>query len=110
MPMPVEKARATRVAGILMDVGVPMTEEMSRAMTMPTMTPSRPPRLVSTEASVRNCQRMRFFRAPMAFFRPISLVRSVTVTSMMFITPMPPTSREMLAIQSSWRLVELESS
>ena len=28
---------------------------------------------------------------------PISLVRSVTVTSMMFIMPMPPTSREMQA-------------
>ena len=34
--------------------------------------------------------------APMAFFRPISPVRSVTDTSIMFITPMPPTSSDML--------------
>ena len=30
-------------------------------------------------------------RAPMALRTPISAVRSVTLTSMMFITPMPPT-------------------
>ena len=34
-------------------------------------------------------------RAPMALRTPISRVRSVTETSMMFITPMPPTSRPM---------------
>ena len=62
---------------------------------------------VSTDASVRNCARMRRRFAPMAFFRPISAVRSVTVTSMMFITPTPPTSREMLAIQMSWLFVAL---
>jgi hypothetical protein len=32
-------------------------------------------------------------RAPSALRTPISRVRSVTLTSMMFITPMPPTSR-----------------
>ena len=31
-------------------------------------------------------------RAPMALRTPISRVRSVTLTSMTFITPMPPTS------------------
>ena len=77
---------------------------------MPQPTPRRPPRLVSTAASVRNCQRMRFLRAPMAFLRPISRVRSVTDTSMMFMTPMPPTSSEMPAIQMSWLLVELASA
>ena len=34
-------------------------------------------------------------RAPMALRTPISRVRSVTDTSMMFITPMPPTSSPM---------------
>ena len=34
----------------------------------------------------------------MALRIPISRVRSVTVTSMMFIMPMPPTSREIPAI------------
>ena len=37
-------------------------------------------------------------RAPTALRRPISRVRSVTDTSMMFITPMPPTTSEMPAI------------
>ncbi len=50
---------------------------------------------VSTTASVRNCTMMSRRRAPTALRMPISLVRSVTDTSMMFITPMPPTSRPM---------------
>ena len=41
---------------------------------------------------------MSRLRAPMAFRTPISLVRSVTDTSMMFITPMPPISRPTLEI------------
>ncbi len=40
-------------------------------------------------------------RAPMALRMPISRVRSVTVTSMMFMTPMPPTSSEMAATAPS---------
>ena len=35
--------------------------------------------------------------APMAFLTPISRVRSVTETSMMFMTPTPPTIKPMLA-------------
>ena len=46
--------------------------------------------------------------------RPISRVRSVTDTSMMFIMPMPPTSSEMPATQASssviMSLVELSIS
>ena len=39
--------------------------------------------------------------APSALRRPISRIRSVTDTSMMFITPMPPTSSEMPAMPPS---------
>ena len=39
--------------------------------------------------------------APVAMRMPISRVRSVTLTSMMFITPMPPTSSEIAAIEPS---------
>ncbi len=39
--------------------------------------------------------------APMALRMPISRVRSVTVTSMMFMTPMPPTSSEIAATAPS---------
>ena len=77
---------------------------------MPEITPITPPRLVRTTASVRNCARIRLFLAPSAFLRPISLVLSVTDTSMMFITPIPPTSSAMLAIQIKRLLVLLASS
>jgi hypothetical protein len=40
-------------------------------------------------------------RAPMASRSPISRVRSVTLTSMMFITPMPPTSSDTAATAAS---------
>ena len=52
--------------------------------------------------------------APTALRMPISRVRSVTLTSMMFITPMPPTSSEIAATSPSsvvnTLLVELEVS
>ena len=44
---------------------------------------------------------MRTGRAPSALRSPISRIRSVTETSMMFITPMPPTSSEMIAMPPS---------
>ena len=44
---------------------------------------------------------MSRWRAPVAMRMPISRVRSRTVISMMFITPMPPTNSEMAAIEPS---------
>ncbi len=55
--------------------------------------PSRPPREDSTTASTRNCICTSRLRAPIARRIPISRVRSVTDTSMMFMMPIPPTSR-----------------
>ena len=69
-----------------------------------------------------NCQRMSTRRAPNAFRMPISRVRSVTETSMMFMMPMPPTTSEIpamlanstvsvfdtslaVATRSSWELI-----
>ena len=105
MPMTMENPTDATMAGMLMAMGIPAILDMTLASTIPDITPTIPPRLVSTAASVRNWKRILFFLAPMAFFRPISLVRYVTETSMMFITPMPPTSSEMLAIHSSCPLV-----
>ena len=51
-----------------------------------------------TTASVMNWRRMSPRRAPRALRVPISRVRSVMLTSMMFITPIPPTSRLMAAM------------
>ena len=57
---------------------------------------------------------MSLRRAPTALRMPISRVRSVTLTSMMFITPMPPTSSEMAATSPSsvvnTLLVEVEAA
>ena len=56
----------------------------------------RPPRAHRITASVVNWMRMVRRVAPMALRTPISRVRSVTETSMMFITPTPPTMRPTL--------------
>ena len=48
--------------------------------------------------------RMSLWRAPTAMRMPISWVRSVTETSMMFITPMPPTTRAMAAMAEMSRV------
>ncbi len=56
-----------------------------------------PPSIDSTIASIRNCDKIVRRFAPMALRRPISRVRSVTLTSMMFMMPMPPTSSEIAA-------------
>src|SRR5579885_2320427 len=71
------------------------TSLLTKEIIHPKMIPARPPRLVSKEASRRNCSRMSPRLAPMALRMPISWVRSVTDTSMMFMTPMPPTSKPM---------------
>ena len=55
----------------------------------------------STEASTRNWRRMTRGVAPSALRSPISRIRSVTDTSMMFMTPMPPTSSEIPATPPS---------
>ncbi len=47
---------------------------------------------------------MSLGRAPSALRRPISRVRSVTDTSMMFMMPMPPTSSEIAAMPASSRV------
>jgi len=64
----------------------------------PRAIPITPPIRLSDEDSVRNWIKMSRLRAPSALRKPISRVRSVTETSMMFMMPMPPTSSEMPAI------------
>ena len=47
---------------------------------------------------LKNCVKIFLRVAPKALRKPISRVRSVTDTSMMFITPIPPTNNEIPAI------------
>ncbi len=72
--------------------------EMIYEAMIPNIIPKTPPVNVKRIDSVKNCTIMIFFLAPSAFRRPISRVRSVTVTSMMFMMPMPPTKSEIAAI------------
>ena len=87
MPTTMENTTETTMDRELIATGTDAILEISCASPIPMPTPMMPPMLVSTDASVRNCARIFPFFAPIAFFRPISRVRSVTDTSMMFITP-----------------------
>ena len=70
-----------------------------KAIPSPIAMPMPPPMPVRVTASTRNWAATSLRVAPIAFRTPISRVRSVTVTSMMFITPTPPTSRAMPAMK-----------
>ena len=70
-----------------------------RSVIRPKTTPRSPPLAESTTVSTRNCMTMSFFLAPRALRIPISRVRSVMLASMMFMIPIPPTRREMAAIE-----------
>ena len=60
--------------------------------------PKIPPKKERTKDSIKNWIIISISRAPNAFLIPISLVRSVTYTSMIFIIPIPPTNKEIPAI------------
>ena len=59
----------------------------------------------SATASVRNWREDVASARPDAMRRPISRVRSVTETSMMFMMPMPPTTSETDATAASSRAI-----
>ena len=67
----------------------------------PSAMPSRPPTRLIVTASIRNWLRMSARLAPIALRMPISRVRSVTVTSMIFMIPMPPTNSDTPATLAS---------
>ena len=107
-----EKARIGAIGVTI--VVMPQKVEMKKGMVMPSTTPISPPTAESITASTRNWVMMSDLRAPSARRMPISRVRSVTLASMMFIMPMPPTSSEMpamapatiwsrRALSSAWR-------
>lgn len=60
--------------------------------------PMSPPVKLKITLSVRNWVKISLFFAPMAFLMPISRVLSVTETSIIFIIPIPPTSKEIAAM------------
>ena len=60
----------------------------------PVVVPTKPPIVDKIKASNKNCIRISDCFAPIAFLSPISSVLSLTETSMIFIIPIPPTTRE----------------
>ena len=82
-------------------VSKPIGPLAASAPAVPTATPTEQPSSDSISASSRNCRRIAARGAPIAMRMPISRVRSVTETSMMFMMPMPPTIRLIEPIAAS---------
>ena len=120
--MAILKPTAIRIAAMLGLAAKPTTLLSTVPSARPSTMPMKPPIRQRMTLSVMNCMRMADAGAPSALRVPISRVRSVTETIMIFITPMPPTSSDsaamaempsetvliMLVIESS-RLARLEA-
>ena len=74
---------------------ISIMEQAPYAPAMPRITPTIPPIRHNIIDSVKNCIVITRVFAPSDFLIPISRVRSVTETSIIFITPIPPTISEM---------------
>ena len=95
-PTPTETEKATTTqTGETCEGRAGKKVRTARLIRLPLKMPITPPVPVSVIASIRNCARISRRLAPTALRMPISRVRSVTETSMIFMTPMPPTSRPM---------------
>ena len=88
------KDNPTDQRGIVVWINWPIKSENKN----PRIIPINPPRPDRVKASIKNWFLISLSLAPKAFLKPISLVRSVTETSMIFIMPMPPTIKEIAAI------------
>ena len=90
-------------------IGQFITVFMISEAATPMPMPMEPPRRLIKMDSMRNCKRMSRPRAPMAMRSPISLVRSVTETYMMFMIPIPPTNKLIpaMAVRTSESMSEV---
>ena len=106
IPVSVQTAKLITMVQPSMEMGQWATFFTVNEAAMPSMTPMIPPVTLSMIASMRNWFRISMPRAPTLMRRPISRVRSVTLTYMMFMMPMPPTMSEMPATQPN-RMVSM---
>ena len=74
------------------------TEAKLVAAKKPRIAPTIPPTEPKKPDSIKNNEKMLEFLAPIDFIIPTSFVLSTTDVYIVFIMPMPPTSREMPAI------------
>ena len=75
--------------------------DRERGSRTPRRSPIPPPETERSTVSARNWTTMSIRRAPSARRIPISRVRSVTLASMMFMIPIPPTRSEIAAMEPS---------
>jgi hypothetical protein len=94
-PIETETKNPTRTDHEVTVAGRGVAVLIRKAIPKPINIPRIPPVPVTKMASIRNCFRISEDRAPIAFRMPISLVRSLTETSIIFMTPIPPTSKPM---------------
>ena len=85
-------------------VFIPDAQATRNGAASPTANPMAVPSAESTEVSTRNCVIMSDCLAPSARRIPISIVRSLTVASMIFMIPIPPTKSEMAAVDPRTKL------
>src|SRR5581483_738390 len=97
-PTLADTSRPAMTAHVLITDGMPINSVTLFAIKIPNPTPMRPPTNAIVLDSIRNCRSTSERRAPMALRMPISRVRSVTDTSMMFMMTIPPTMREIPAM------------
>ena len=71
------------------------------APAIPMNTPINPPIIDNKKDSIKNCILMSDGFAPIAIRIPISFVLSVTDTNIIFIMPIPPTSKDTDAIEAN---------
>ena len=95
------KTTASPIASGAIAIVHPADRERTSAAPYAKATPRIPPVTQSVVASKRNCSSTAPRVAPSALRTPISFVRSVTDTNMMFMMPMPPTRRLTAAIPAS---------
>ena len=86
------------------DDGIPMNGRIVFETATPNNTPKSPPVTDIRIDSMRNCTLITKPVAPTAIRSPISYVRSVTLTSMMFMIPIPAMRREKPAAMPKMRV------
>ena len=104
-PMNTETPKLSAMAETLGEALMPMIFPAMTATAAPNTMPITPPSAEVVPASITNWRMMSRRLAPSDLRMPISRVRSVTDTSMMFMMPMPPTSSEIPAMPTSTMVI-----
>ena len=106
-PMAVEMATTASTRSGFTENEKPIILQIRKDTLIPKIIPMIPPVKVRIDASARNWVRIEDVLAPRDFLIPISLVLSVTETVMIFITPIPPTKRDIAAIMATTDVIML---